>query len=300
MKSILRFSLAALLLSQACGRTEAERPLGEVVEAARAGDAQALGDLIGRFSHPDRDEAHKAWEAIVDIGDAADGVLIKALESKNPTVAEHSAGALGSRGAKAAVDPLITALEGWTSRRYVAAWALGEIGDARAIPVLIRTMGDENAEVRKYAARSLIKFGPEAVEALLEALGSASPEVRHYAVRALGEIRDERSVESLIAMDGKVDEEVYLWALGRLGDSRGYEKVADAVADGDWRIRLAAIQALKDLGDERAVPLLEEILEDDEWMIREWAARGLESITGNRYRYRNQQGEDVYPYALYR
>jgi HEAT repeat protein len=65
-------------------------------------------------------------------------------------------------------------------------------------------------------------------------------------------------------------------------------------------VRLTAIQALNDLGDERAVPVLAAALADPEWMIREWAARGLESITGNRHRYRDQHGEEVYPYSLYR
>jgi len=97
-----------------------------------------------------------------------------------------------------------------------------------------------------------------------------------------------------------VDRAVHLWALGRLGDRRGFETVAAAVADPDRDVRLTAIQALNDLGDQRAVPVLTAALADPEWMIREWAARGLESITGDRNRYRNQHGEEVYPYSLYR
>jgi HEAT repeat protein len=97
-----------------------------------------------------------------------------------------------------------------------------------------------------------------------------------------------------------VDRAVHLWALGRLGDRRGFEIVAASVADPDRTVRLTAIQALNDLGDPRAVPVLTAALADPEWMVREWAARGLESITGNRHRYRNQHGEEVYPYSLYR
>jgi HEAT repeat protein len=294
---LLGLSALALL---ACARAEGERPLEEVITAAREGDAAAVEELVSLFAHPDREVSQKAWEAVVDIGEPAEGALIRALGSEERAVAEHAAGALGSRGAKAAVKPLTEALRSWESRRYVVAWALGEIGDPGAIPALIGALGDEDAEVRKYATRSLIKFGPTAVEDLLDALGSKSPEVRHYAVRALGEIRDPRAVEPILAMEGEVDGEVRLWALGRLGDRRGYEIIAASVADSEGEVRLAAIQALRDLGDERAVPVLEKALGDGEWMIREWAARGLESITGDRYRYRDQHGEEVHPYALYR
>ena len=60
------------------------------------------------------------------------------------------------------------------------------------------------------------------------------------------------------------------------------------------------MQALGDLADRRAVPQLRLTLDDEEWIIREWSARSLESITGNRVTYRDQKGEDVVPYNLYR
>jgi len=300
-KILLRLCVTALVLwSAACARLEPEQPLEVTIAAARKGDGKAIRQLVSSFAHPDPEVAQGAWEAVVDIGRPAEAELMKALKSENPVIAEHAAGALGGGGSKAAVEPLISSLDGWTSRQYVAAWALGEIGDPRAIPALVKAMGSKDGEVRKYATRSLIKFGPPATDYLIEALGDSSPEVRHYAVRALGEIRDPRAVEALLAMGGRVDREVHLWALGRLGDGRGYEIVAAEARDGDGGVRLAAIQALRDLGDERAVPVLEEALEDGEWMIREWAARGLESITGRRYTYRDQHGNEVYPYALYR
>jgi HEAT repeat protein len=283
-----------------CGRVEKERPIAEVIAAAKAGDGAAVRTLVRRFPHPDPAVAEQAWQAVVDLGDAAEPALIEGLGDRDRTIAEYCAGALGGRGAKAAVDPLMQALASWPSRRYVAAWALGEIGDPRAIPALVAALGDRDVEVAKYAARSLVKFGKEATSTLLAALTSPSEPTRHYALRALGEIQDPRSADTLLAMGGKVDRAVHLWALGRLGDRRGFETVAAAVADPDPTVRLTAIQALNDLGDPRAVPILTAALADPEWMIREWAARGLESITGGRHRYRNQHGEDVYPYSLYR
>jgi HEAT repeat protein len=297
---ILRCALLGLVLAGGCGRVEKEKPLDQVIAAAKAGDGAAVRDLIRRFAHPDPLVSEKAWEAVVALGPAAEPALIEGLSSADPTVAEFCAGALGGRNARAALDPLMKALKTWPVRRYVAAWALGEIGDARAIPALVAALGDRDIEVAKYAARSLVKFGREATGPLLEALEGPSGQTRHYAVRALGEIQDPRSADTLLGMTGKVDRAVHLWALGRLGDRRGFETIAAAVADQDRTIRLTAIQALNDLGDARAVPVLTAALADPEWMIREWAARGLESITGERHRYRNQHGEEVYPYSLYR
>jgi HEAT repeat protein len=297
---IIPVALVSLLLLAGCGRVEKEIPLDQVIVAAKAGDAAATRDLIRRFAHPDPLVSEKAWEAVVALGDAAEPALVEGLSAADPAVAEFCAGALGGRGARAAVDPLMKAPKTWPLRRYVAAWALGEIGDPGAIPALVGALGDRDVEVRRYAARSLVKFGKAATPALLKALDDPSDQTRRYAVRALGEIRDPGSAAALLALAGKVDRDVYLWALGRLGDRRGFEIVVAAAVDPEPNVRLTAIQALNDLGDERAVPVLTSALADPEWIIREWAARGLESITGNRHRYRNQHGEEVYPYALYR
>ena len=300
MRRVIPVALISLLLLGGCGRVEKEQPIAEVIAAARAGDGASIRDLIRRFAHPDPVVSEKAWDAVVALGPAAEPALLEGLSSADPTVAEYCAGALGGRETKAALDPLIKALKTWPLRRYVAAWALGEIGDPRAVPALVGALGDRDVEVRRYAARSLVKFGKEATPALLKALDDPSDQTRRYAVRALGEIRDPASAAALLALAGKVDREVYLWALGRLGDRRGFDTIAAALSDPDGVVRLTAIQALNDLGDERAVPLLDAALADPEWMVREWAARGLESITGNRHRYRSQHGEEVYPYSLYR
>ena len=293
-------AIPALLLLAACSARSPERPVSEVIAEAEAGAAGAVVELIGFFGPPDDDTVQAAWEAAVKLGGPAEETLLAALDSPDRTVSEHAAGALGAMRSAKAVTALEKALERSDFRRYVAAWALGEIGDPGAIPALVGALGDGEGETRKYAARALVKFGPEGVPALIGALGSESPWRRRYAVRALGEIRDPRAAGPLLGMEGEVDREVFLWALGRIGDPRGYPVIAAAAGDPDWRIRLAAVQALGDLAQEDAVSALTGALEDEEWIIREWAARGLESVTGNRHTYRDQKGEDVYPYNLYR
>ena len=59
-------------------------------------------------------------------------------------------------------------------RRYVAAWALGEIGTDAAIPGLVLALNDANSEVRRYATRALIKLNRIAVQPLIDSLENAS------------------------------------------------------------------------------------------------------------------------------
>jgi len=292
--------LAAVLLGAGCSRGYSDRPLAEVIAAAEKGAPPALRELVARFGDPNPALAQQAWEAAVKIGAPVVPECIGALASGDRTVGEYAAGALGAMQAKEATDALIAALARPDFRRYAAAWALGEIADVRAIPALVRALGDADVETRKFATRSLTKYGSLAVDALLAALADSSANVRRYAVRALGQLQERRAMEPLLALEGKVDQDVLLWAFGRLGDLRGLPVLERATGAADWKVRLAAVQALGDLADLAAVPALKKMLVDPEWIVREWAARGLESVTGERFTYRDQHGKDVVPYSLYR
>ena len=283
-----------------CSRSWSGRTLEEVVAAAGNGEKAALRELVDRFGYPDPAQAQQAWEAAVKIGTPAVPELLRGLERGNRSVGEHAAGALGAMSAKEGVDGLLAALGRKDFPRYVAAWALGEIGDPRALPALVRAFGDEDGETRKFATRAVTKFGPPAVDLLLAALADPSPLVRRYATRALGQLQVKQAADPLLRLEGTIDADVLVWALGRVGDPRALPLLEKTAGDKEWRVRLSAVQALGDLADPGAVPQLRRSLEDPEWIVREWAARGLESVTGERATYRNQRGEQVVPYSLYR
>ncbi|HIO57804.1 MAG TPA: HEAT repeat domain-containing protein [Candidatus Poseidoniales archaeon] len=108
-----------------------------------------------------------------------------------------------------------------------AARVLGEIGDERAVELLIGVLLNDNKSNRWYAARVLGEIGGErAVEPLIEALsydegGWYDYEVHEAAAEALGEIGDKRAVEPLIGL-----------------------------LDAGWKVSKAAAEALKKLGHE--------------------------------------------------
>ena len=93
--------------------------------------------------------------------------LIPALASENARF--EAADRLISMGSKA-VEPLLTALtfENWKVRGN-AAWALGKIGDARAVGALVEALGDDVPEVRATAGRALLNIGAPSIEPLREA-----------------------------------------------------------------------------------------------------------------------------------
>jgi len=98
-----------------------------------------------------------------DIGEPAFNPLIAALQDEDANVRKWAAFALGEIGDPRAVEPLIEALqdEHWEVRGY-AAWSLGRFGDSKAIdPLTYAASSDEEEMVREAAAEALEKIKAE-------------------------------------------------------------------------------------------------------------------------------------------
>jgi HEAT repeat protein len=225
-------------------------------------------------------EAFKSQDEFVEI---ALEPLIKALEDGNWKVRNIAAKALGDIGDARAVEPLIKALgEGNLS----AAGALGKIGDERAIEPLIKALGDDDRNVRKSAAGVLGGIGKLAVEPLIKALEDEVQVVRHFAAIALGRIGDARAVEPLIKALEDEDESVRdnaAEALGKIGDARAVEPLIQALKHEGlfWH----AAEALGEIGNVRAVEPLVDALGDEALnptRVRVRAAYALGSIGDSR------------------
>jgi HEAT repeat protein len=223
--------------------------------------------------------------------------LIKALSyTKDATIREAAASALGEIGEPRAVEPLIVVLNDrdWEKReenrpvRCAAALALGRIGDPRAVGPLAEALSDYESAVRGPARDALIEIGdPSAVEPVIAvmhtlvnldnaitvlcALGKPAVEplttflddeetnVRHAVAYVLGEIGDPHAVGSLIQTLKDEKEHVRTRAaksLGKIGDARAVDPLILALQD-EWRdLRHAAAEALGIIGDPRAVDSL--------------------------------------------
>lgn len=291
--------LGALLLISGCSR-DAAINLEELGGKARSGDRMALVRLVELLARPDGQVAEQAYPVVVAAGEQAVPVLLEKVGATNRQQREYVIAALGTLKAQPAAVPIARVLADRSlERRYVAAWALGEIGAPEGVPALLSALDDPNNEVRRYATRALIKINRPAVAPLVEHLRTAKGESSAGAIRALGDIADPAALDVLLAhAAGPQRAEVFL-ALGKLRDARAAATLIKGLTDGDWRARMHAAMALGPLGGPEAAAALKRTLDDEVHVVREWSARSLEMVSGQPVLYRNSKGEMVRPYNVY-
>ena len=129
----------------------------------------------------------------------------------------------------------------------------GESARGAAVP-LVRAMGDEEEEVREWAASALEEMGPPShddVPALGELLSSkTASDVRYWAATLLGRAQDARAVEPLIqalSSDDLAVRERAAWALGRIGPAAraAIEPLRAAASSDQARLARVASRALE-------------------------------------------------------
>lgn len=191
---------------------------------------------LGRLRHPG------AVEPLVD--------ALRSDETWLPPAVASMLTRLGRPALEAVVARLRDDDEDDVVRRWCAQ-ILGDMGDRRALPVLLRALGDVDAELRARAAHALGAIGDErASDRLLERLlVDPVPFVRIAVARALATVATERAMQRLV----------------------------EALADPEWWVRLRAIEALENIGAP-ARDLLVATLSDPDPQIRRETARALEGI----------------------
>ena len=168
------------------------------------------------------------------------------------TPGEQAASALVAIGS-AAYEPLTRAVRGpaWIAREN-AVWALGALGDRKAVPVVSAALRDTEAAVRRRGAWALGALdASEAVTALVGALADEDTGVRRQAAWALGAIGDRAAVDGLLKALTDASPEVReqaAWALGAIGDSKATSGLTKALKDTDARVRRQAAWALGAIG----------------------------------------------------
>ncbi|MEW6489676.1 MAG: HEAT repeat domain-containing protein [Thermodesulfobacteriota bacterium] len=306
MKVVSALVLATGLLLSACG-VPSTPSVGDLQGRAAGGDAGAARELVGLLGREAPAEIRaEAYRALLEVGASHADRLREACRDPDPVRREHALALAANLRLEGAFAEAVRALEDAAfPRRYVAAWALGELGDTAAVGPLVRALTRESGEVAKAVARALVRLGPEAVGPVLPVVPSLGSEGRGYAVRALGELRDPRALPVLLALladpadpSGRADA---AWALGQLGDPRGGEALVPVLGDPDWRARLEASRAVGLLEAREAEGSLEQLRRADPHpAVREWAARTLAIWRGMPQTYPDARGEWVLPDELYR
>lgn len=168
-------------------RSEAACSLG------RLGDSQATMPLIGILGDPEERVRREGIKALTAIGRPATDSLILALNESDNSTQEAASQALGNIGEERSVQPLIWAFKNGDSNvRHAAVTALAEINRSLAVTPFIQILGDPNlqSDLRADAAFALGEMDDaRAKEPLIFAMANdRDSSVRMKAAQALKSI----------------------------------------------------------------------------------------------------------------
>lgn len=209
--------------------------------------------------------------------------LIGLLPDSSDVVRAYICSMLGEFGDPKAIPILVKSLtDHYGHVRHSAVVSLGRLDAVESIDVIVPLIGDEFVDVAGGAVEAIARIGSKhlgrVLPILAEGIKSEDSKVRKNIVSVLGAIGTE---EVLTIVSGALRDEssdvrqATVVALGRLGSSESTEHLALTLTDEDSKVRLAAVHALSESkGDEREEFLMLATKDDDVW-VRSSAFKGL-------------------------
>lgn len=279
------------------------RTLGESKSAAAV---DALINAID-FAPSDSDVKSMNKEIALSLGAIGDqkavGALSKLLKTKDNYTVIAAIEALGEMKAKEAFDALYAiatddAIEPFITKKAVI--ALGEIGDARAVPGLIKLMFKERKGVSFYmeASYALYQIGQPSADALVPMVDGKDKDIVKWAesnnvkdvaiyakgTQVLGDLHDKRAEKTLIGFlnfKSEFDDIKLIMrmraadALGRMRSKEAAKVIAPMLEEPEANARREYVWALARIGGKDAVAKLVETSGKGPWDAREESMRGL-------------------------
>jgi HEAT repeat protein len=224
--------------------------------------------------------------------------LVKGLDDKSQEVRMDTARALGQLAGKDVVKALLDRYkkEKTEDVRSEILSAMGYIGDAKFLPVLIQASKEEANRLKAQAVRGLGSYKEQkAIDALIVALESDNEWVRESAASTLAQLKTTQAIEPIKKLLEDDDAYVRMTAiesLGQIGDSSLVPELAKHADDKDENVRRSVLSAMGNLGGEKALEILIAALDDEKEYVRETALRGLGQILGER------EVDDIGPFMV--
>jgi HEAT repeat protein len=166
--------------------------------------------------------------------------------------------------------------------RRAAIFALGRIGERRAVPQLIDILSEEDEDLVITAAEALTTLADrQAFAALLNLLSHPDPRVRHAVVAALNALNHpEMSTWTLklLSDPNPYVRESAIKIVGYVGYRDNFEALLTCCQDSDERVRQAAIESLPYFEDGRVIAILTDALTTATPKVRAAAARAFAAI----------------------
>jgi HEAT repeat protein len=181
----------------------------------------------------------------------------------------------------ATVEPLVKCLDNEDTRVQAnAIYALGKIGDDRAIQPLINHLSTSSIELRSRISDALIKIGRASIPALVRLLDNKDRELKWIAAYSLAQVGPDAEAELLktLKQRGASASEEIIYALGIAGRKDSF------------------------------APLYDIYITTPDDSVKAWATIALSSITASNYRaipgreavdkFLNELGEQLKPHML--
>jgi serine/threonine protein kinase len=176
--------------------------------------------------------------------------------------------------------------------KAAAAYDLGQLGDGKAVPELVKHLTDNDNNVRRVSARSIVLLTPKQAPdmAYIRSLLN-NPEllIREQAVYILGELQDRQSVPELIALSSREEsrrvQAELARALGRTGDAAVLpvlEELFIRSRENSFSTALACLRAMAKL-EKPAIPFLINMLYTKDRELNSAIVTSLKEISGEDF-----------------
>ena len=279
------------------------RVLGEQKQASSVGP---LSDAIDPAAS-DSDAKAMNKEIAVALGSIGDAkavpALSKLLKSKDNYTLLAAIDGLGALKSKESFDPLLAIASDDTLDKFItkkAIIALGEIGDPRAVPTLIKAMFKERSGASFYgeASFALYQIGQPSADALLPVVEQKDKELIDWAAKSnvkdfalvakalqvSGDLHDKRAekvaVDLLTFKNDDPGVQLILRmkaadALGRMRGTAGVKPLAALLDETESNARREYVWGLIRIGSRDAVARLTETAQKGPWRARRESMRGV-------------------------
>jgi HEAT repeat protein len=235
------------------------------------------------------DAAYASTETVKTLSPSAQ-VLLGKIYSSNETERVNAALRLANYNHAQVVDTLIWAAENDKSDmvKRVALRSLGQIGDGKAVRVILDSISSDSLGVKVEAMGAAVHFStPPVREALIVQADAPNPLVRQKAVTYLGNIKrnNQRVINVITGKLKDISEGVRVSALVALKNKKSAKTILYVLnvlkEDRSGLVREYASEVLGNMDSRNVVKGLKEALEDTDPVVRITSARSLARL-GNK------------------
>ncbi len=249
--------------------------------------------------------------ALGEIGNAkATPALVKLLSTKDNYTIIAAIEALGQLHAKDAFTPINDIATNDSIETFItkkALIALGELGDPRAVPTLVKAMFKERKGVSFYMESSfaLYQLGAPAADALVPIAEGKDKEITAWAAsngmlpaaltaksaQVLGDLHDLRAEKALLEMlnfkEERIDIQLFVRmraadALGRSRSAAGAKAMAEMVSETEPTARQVYAWSISRIGGREALPKLIAASSKGSWDARNESLKAIAMLGDER------------------